>query len=108
VVSRGFISIVGGSFTGPSSRQMYAAAIQDGGTLATWQNGGTHFSVTETTIAEHNGFVYLVGGESASNVVTSNVWYAPIEASGFPGAFVATSPLNVARRMSTAVVVEVP
>lgn len=105
--AQGHLTIVGGSFDLAADRGVYTSAVQDAGVLGSWQMGSQHPDVDEPTFFAFANYAYLIGGR-AGTTNFNTVYYAPIQANGFPGTWQNTTTIKVPRHDATAVVVEMP
>ncbi len=100
IVYNGYIYEIGGY---GQSNVSYAPINANGG-LGAWVATTSLYGISEyATSVVYNGYVYEIGGYTGS-VLISNVYYAPINANGGLGAWVATTSLPLATNSATSVV----
>jgi hypothetical protein len=106
--TQGHLTVFGASFDVAGDRNVYSSLVQVNGVLGNWQQGSQHPATIEPIFVAHANFAYLIGGIVATDTDTAVVQYAPIDPSGFPGAWQTTSSIKIPRHNGIGVVVEVP
>ncbi len=85
VAYNGYIYTTGGNNAGTITSTVYYAPLNSTGSISNWS------STTKLPIAmynpsdyaaAYNGYIYVVGGETNAAVVTSTVYYAPLNSTG--------------------------
>ncbi len=98
-IYNGYVYITGGNLGGATAVVSYAPLTTAG--IGTWQTG-TSFTTARfahATVA-YDGVLYVIGGSTASNVLLSDVQYAPINSDGSIGSWMFTSPIPARRYLS--------
>ncbi len=106
VAYNGELYVIGGvSSAGTRLADVQFTGISDGGTLQNSWTTTTAFPTARSghTAIAYNGFLYVIGGQSASAVL-NDVQFAPINADGTIGTWTGTSSFTTARRAHTSVV----
>jgi N-acetylneuraminic acid mutarotase len=89
VTANGYLYVVGGASTSSPVNTVYYAKLNNDGTVGSWQTatntlpGNRYGGITVV----NNGYIYMVGGNSAGGVYTSTVLYAKLNADGSTGAW---------------------
>ncbi len=90
VVYGGYLYVVGGSSVIGNTRlsTVYSAIIKADGTIGTWNTLNTlPGRVGNGRTVTNNGYLYVIGGDSATNVAISSVYTAKINSDGTVGAW---------------------
>jgi hypothetical protein len=111
VANNGYLYTIGGlideNTPADATSSVFYAAVNSTGSLGAWMATAPLPSkiVSEAAVV-NNGYVYSVGGSGndASDIVTSSVFYAPINSTGSLGVWAATSPLPAPVELEFAVV----
>lgn len=95
VIYNGRIYVIGGydGVNGVDTSTVFFGAIDaPGGAAPSWSSGGTFTTAREghSTVA-YNGYLYILGGQTATNTQTNEVRYAPINADGTIGTWNTTN-----------------
>ncbi|MDZ7744294.1 MAG: LamG-like jellyroll fold domain-containing protein [Candidatus Saccharibacteria bacterium] len=105
VVYNGYMYILGGWDGSSTFGDVYYVLINGDGTLGSWS--ATESLTTPRRYHEavaHNGYIYVLGGQNASNTRLNDVQYAEIQADGTLGAWAgAGAKFTNARHVHTAV-----
>ena len=110
VAYNGYIYEIGGSnSSGTPQSTVYYAPINSNGSIGTWVTDSASplpQAITAATAVAYNGYIYELGGENASSIAQSTVYYAPINSNGSLGAWVTdtASPLPQTLYSGTSVV----
>lgn len=93
VAYNGYIYLVAGANNSYYTNAVYYAELNADGSIGTWSATTTApYSSSSSTVVAHNGYMYYIGGfDGGSGVNTASVYYAPINADGTLGGWVATT-----------------
>jgi N-acetylneuraminic acid mutarotase len=93
LIYNGRIYVIGGyDGTNDTNTVYYGAIDTPGGAAPSWTSGGTFTTARagHSTVA-YNGYLYILGGQTATNTQTNEVRYAPINADGSIGTWNTTT-----------------
>ncbi len=98
------IYVIGGNGAGGRLSDVQFIPVKDDGTFPNSWTTTTAFPTARSghTAIAYNGFLYVIGGQSASAVL-NDVQFAPISSNGTIGTWTATSSFTTARRAHTSV-----
>jgi hypothetical protein len=101
VAANGYLYVIAGrdASANPFSDVQYAPIRADG-TLGTWASAGANFSPSGRfglAAAASKGYLYVLGGAGSGGTTFAEVFYAPFNANGTVGTWVAGTPLPTAR-----------
>ena len=102
IITKNRVYILGGSTNGTVTSVVYTSAINSNGTLSTWTASGNLPGIlcaSQAFVTKNR--VYLLGGGTNGNTVTSVVYTAPINSDGTLGTWTTGTSLPIGMSNST-------
>jgi N-acetylneuraminic acid mutarotase len=103
VAYNGYMYVIGGRSAGSAATgTVWYAPINSDGTLGSWVDSSSNYLPSGAErrsfgAAISNGYIYVGGGQDASNAYLSNVYYAQLSSTGSVGSWATTVAFTTAR-----------